>query len=54
MEKPLPCTLGIHSFENMIRGKKNRCKVCGEKIYVKTLKEEIEVLLGDEGFYGLE
>jgi len=37
--KKLRCKMGLHSFENKVRGKLNFCKICRRKYYVKTRKE---------------
>ena len=49
--------MGLHSFENKVRGKLNTCKICGRQYYVKTWKEEFKdsfknrdgVFFGDGG-----
>jgi len=43
------CKLGLHSFENKVRGQMNICKRCGEKRYVRTWKEEFSSGSGGEG-----
>jgi len=41
-EKKLRCKMGLHSFENKVRGKLNTCKKCRRQYYVKTWKEDLK------------
>ncbi len=49
MGKPFRCKIGLHSYENQVRGKMNLCKLCGEMHYVKTWTEEFSNRDGASG-----
>ena len=52
-KKNLRCKMGLHSFENKVRGKINICKICKRQYYVKTRKEVLNTSFGSsDGVFG--